>query len=156
MDVLLDLQGLIRGVRDDEICRKNLLKLCKFLIDRLTKPCDLLLIAHIDCQGDCTATLPWSSWVPPHVVVQIPGRALVAGEDLDQVPEINRSSGRSFAYNNIPNCVSAFKLTGGIENDLSLARLEFASRCNNVAGAQDLCESCRLQSVLGYSILRIF
>src|SRR5436853_290007 len=31
------------------------------------------------------------------VVVQIPGRALVAGDNLDQVPEINRSSGRSLA-----------------------------------------------------------
>ncbi len=33
MDVFLDLQWLIGRMRDDEICRKNLLKLCKFLID---------------------------------------------------------------------------------------------------------------------------
>jgi hypothetical protein len=149
MNVLLDLQGLIRGVRDDEICRKNLLKLCKFLIDRLTELCDLLLIAHVDCQGDCTATLPLSSGVLPRVIVQIRGRALVAGKDLDQVPEIDRSSGRSLSDSNIPYCVSAFELTGGINDDLPLACLEFPSRCNNVAGAEDLCESCRLQSVLG-------
>src|SRR5712672_1697457 len=100
MNVLLDLQGLIRGVRDDEICRKNLLKLCKFLIDRLTKLCDLLLIAHVDCQGDCTATLPLSSWVLPRVIVQVRGGALVAGENPDQVPEIDRSSGRSLSDSN--------------------------------------------------------
>src|SRR5438270_4872834 len=107
MNVFLDLQGLIGGMRDDEICRKNLFKLCKFLIDRLTKLCDLLLVAHVDCQGDCAATLPLSRWAVPRVVVQIAGRALVAGDNLDQVPEINRSSGRSLGYGNIPNCASA-------------------------------------------------
>jgi len=44
MNVLLNLQRLIGGVRDDEIRGKNLFKLCKFLIDRLTEVCDLLLI----------------------------------------------------------------------------------------------------------------
>jgi len=43
MNVLLNLQWLIGGVRDDEICGENLFKLCKFLIDRLTEVCDLLL-----------------------------------------------------------------------------------------------------------------
>src|SRR5260370_4000754 len=149
MNVFLDLQGLIGGMRDDEICRKNLLELCEFLIDRLTKLCDLLLIAHVDCQGNCTATLPLSSGVLSRVIVQIRGRALVAGENLNQIPEINGSSGRSLSHGNFPNCVSAFELTRGIDCDLSLARLEFASRSNNVAGAQDLCQSCWLQSVLG-------
>src|SRR6266478_6211281 len=149
MNVLLNLQWLIGGVRDDEVRRKNLFELCKFLIDRLTEVCDLFLIAHVDCQGDCAAALPLSSGVLPRVIVQIRGRALVAGENLDQVPEINRSSGRSLSDSNLPNCVSAFELAGGIDDDLSLARLEFASRRNNVAGAQDLCESCRLQSILG-------
>src|SRR6266481_7724996 len=106
MNVLLDLQGLIRGMGDDEIRRKNLLKLCKFLIDRLTEVCDLSLIAHIDRQGDCTAALPLSSRVLPRVIVQIGGRSLIAGEDLDQVPEVNRCSGGSLSYSNIPNGVS--------------------------------------------------
>src|SRR5260370_28967281 len=134
MNVFLDLQRLIGGMRDDEICRKNLLELCEFLIDRLTKLCDLLLIAHIDCQGDCTATLPLPGGVLRRVIVQILGRALVAGENLDQVAQINRSSGRSLSYGNIPNRVSAFELTRRIDNDLSLASLELAARCNNVAG----------------------
>src|SRR6266478_1102120 len=138
MDVLLDLQGLIRGVRDDEICRKNLLKLCKFLIDGLTEVRDLLLIAHVDRQGDCTATLPLSGGILPRVIVQICGGALVAGENLDQVPEINRSTGRSHSHRNIPNCLSAFELARGIDNDLSLVCLECASRRNDVARAQEL------------------
>jgi len=37
MNVFLNLQGLIGGVRDDEICRENLPKLCEFPIDRLTE-----------------------------------------------------------------------------------------------------------------------
>src|SRR5260370_39279348 len=110
MNVFLPLQRLIGGMRDNEIGWKNLLELCKFLIDGLTKLCNLLLIAHIDCQGDRTATLPLSSWVLPRVVVQIHGRTLVAGENLDQVPQINRSSGRSLRDSNLPNCVSAFEL----------------------------------------------
>src|SRR5260370_10042265 len=135
MNVFLDLQGLIGGMRDDEICRKNLLKLREFLIDRLTKLCDLLLIAHVDCQGDCTATLPLSSGVLRCVVIKVLSGALVARKNLDQVPEINTGSGQSLSYGNIPNCVSAFELTRRVNNDLSLACFEFAARCNNVAGA---------------------
>src|SRR5258708_4879757 len=115
----------------------------------MTETPGLLPIAHVDCQGGCAGAVPFSRGVLPRGIVQIRGRALVAGENLNQVPEINGSSGRSLGYGNIPNCVSAFELTGGINNDLSLAGLEFASRSNNVAGAQDLCESCRLQSILG-------
>src|SRR5467141_757617 len=147
MNVFLNLQGLIRGVRNDEIRGKNLLKLGKFLIDRLTKLCDLLLIAHVDRQRDCAAALPFSSWVLPSVIVQIGGRSLIAGKNLDQIPQINGGSSRGLCDTNFPNCVSAFELAGGIDDDLSLARLECASRRNNVAGAQDLCESCRLQSI---------
>src|SRR6266704_826671 len=156
MNVLLNLQWLIGGVRNDEVRRKNLFKLCKFLIDRLTEVRDLLLIAHVDRQGDCTAALPLSSGVLPRVVVQISGGSLIAGKNLDQVPEIHRSSGRSLGYRDTPNCVSAFELTRGIDNDLSLVGLERASRRNDVSGAQDLPESCGLESVLSQVVLRIF
>src|SRR6266436_8483902 len=156
MNVLLNLQRLIGGVGDDETRRKNLLELCKFLIDRLTEVCDLLLIAHIDRQGDCTATLPLSSGVLPRVIVQIGGRRLIAGKNLDQIPEINGSSSRGLSDSDFPNGVSAFELAGRIDDDLSLPCLECAARRNNVARAQDLSESCRLKSVLGQSILRIF
>src|SRR5256885_9676274 len=103
MNVLPDLQGLIRGMGDDEIRRKNLFKLCKFLIDRLTEVCDLLLIAHIDRQRDRTATLPLSSGILPRVIVQIGGRSLISGENLDQVPQINRSSSRGPSDSNFTN-----------------------------------------------------
>src|ERR1700675_828940 len=115
----------------------------------MTEVCDLLLIAHVDCQSNCAASLPLSRGVLPRVIVQIGGGALVARKNLDQVPEINRSSGRSLGYRNTPNRVSAFELTGGIDDDLSLAGLEFAARRNNVASAQDLRERRWLQSVLG-------
>src|SRR5579864_7921436 len=149
MNVFLNLQGLIRGMRDDEIHRKNLLKLCKFLIDRLTEVCNLLLIAHVDCQGDCTAALPLSSRVLRRVIVQIGGRSLIAGKNLDQIPQINGSSSRGLSDSDSPDCVSAFELAGRIDDDLSLVGFESASRRNDVAGAQDLPESCGLESILG-------
>src|SRR5438445_4175662 len=149
MNVLLNLQWLIGGVRDNEICWKNLVELCKFLIDGQTEVCDLLLIAHIDRQGDCTAALPLSSRVLPRVIVQIGGGSLIAGKNLDQIPQINGSSSRGLSDSDFPNGVSAFELAGRIDDDLSLARLECASRRNDVAGAQDLSESCWLESVLG-------
>src|SRR6266436_302761 len=149
MNVFLDLQRLIRGMGDDEIRRKNLFKLCKFLIDRLTEVCDLLLIAHVDRQGDCTTALPLSRGVLPRVIVQIGGGSLIAGKNLDQIPQINGSSSRGLSDSNFSNCVSTFELARGIDNDLSLARLECASWRNNVASAQDLSEGCRLKSVLG-------
>src|SRR5882724_10237256 len=103
MNVFLNLQWLIGGMRDNEIRRKNLLKLCKFLIDRLTEVRDLLLIAHIDRQRDGTAALPLSSGVLPRVIVQIGGRSLIAGKHLDQVPQINGSSSRGLSDSNFPN-----------------------------------------------------
>src|SRR5258708_7186142 len=133
---------------DDEIRRENLFKLCKFLIDRLTEVRDLLLIAHIDRQGDCTAALPLSSGILPRVIVQIGGRSLIAGKTLDQISQINGSSCRGLRDSNFPNCVSAFELAGGIDKYLPLARLECASRRNNVARAQYLSEGCWLESVL--------
>ena len=42
MNVFLHLQGLIGGVRDDEIGGKNMFQLCKFVIDPLTEARDLL------------------------------------------------------------------------------------------------------------------
>src|SRR5882724_3170770 len=132
MNVFLNLQGLIRGMGDDEIRRKNLFKLCKFLIDRLTEVRDLLLIAHIDRQGDCTAALPLSRGVLPGVIVQISGWSLIARKNLDQIPQINGSSRRGLSDGNFPNCVSAFELAGRIENDLSLVGLECASRRDNI------------------------
>src|ERR1700730_2203190 len=148
MNVLLDLQWLIGGVRDDEVRRKNLFELCKFLIDRLTEVRDLLLIAHVDRQGDCTAALPLFSGVLPRVIVQICGGSLIAGRNLDQVPQINGSSSRGLRDSDFPNGVSAFELARRIDNDLSLARLECASWRNNIAGAEKLPESCGLESVL--------
>src|SRR5882672_6266447 len=156
MNVFLNLQWLIRGMGDDEIRGKNLFKLCKFLIDRLTEVRDLLLIAHVDRQGDCTAALPLSSGVLPRVIVQICGGSLIAGKNLDQIPQINGSSSRGLSDSDFPDGVSAFELAGRIDDDLSLGGLECASWRNNVASAQDLSESCRLKSVLGESILRIF
>src|SRR5260370_10129751 len=94
MNVMLNLRRLIGGVRNDEVSRKNLFELCKFLIDRLTEVCDLFLIAHVDRQGDCAAALQSTIWALPRVLVQIPGWALVAGKNRAQVPELNRRSGR--------------------------------------------------------------
>src|ERR1700720_1090185 len=149
MNVFLNLQGLIRGMGDDEILRKNLFKLCKFLIDRLTEVCDLLLVAHIDRQGDSTAALPLSSGVLPRVIVQIGSRSLIAGKNLDQIPQIHGSSSRGLSDSDFPNCVSAFELARGIDNDLSLPCLECASRGRVIAGATTLPEGCRSNSVLG-------
>src|SRR5437660_628047 len=143
-------------MRDDEIWRKNLFKLCKFLVDRLTEVRDLLLIAHVDRQGDCAAALPLSSGVLPRVIVQICCGRLIAGKNLDQVPQINGSSSRGLSDSDFPNGVSALELAGRIDDDLSLVCFECASRRNDVAGAQDLPESCGLQSVLSQAVLRIF
>src|SRR5438445_13325133 len=97
-------------MRDDEIWRKNLFKLCKFLIDRLTEVRDLLLIAHVDRQGDCTAALPLSRGVLPRVIAQISGGSLIAGKNLDQIPKINGSSSRCLSDSDFPNSVYAMDI----------------------------------------------
>src|SRR2546426_4272937 len=103
MNVLLNLQWLIGGVRDDEVRRKNLFELCKFLIDRLTEARYLSLIAHVDCQGNRTATLPLSTCVLPRVIVQICGGSVIAGKNIEQVPQINGSSSRGLSDSDFPN-----------------------------------------------------
>ncbi len=60
MNVLLDLQRLVRGVRDNQVGGKNLVELSKFPVDRLTERRDLPLVSHIDCQSDRATTLPLS------------------------------------------------------------------------------------------------
>src|ERR1700686_5004639 len=143
-------------MRDDEIRWKNLFKLCKLLIDRLTEARDLLLIAHVDRQGDCTAALPLSGGILPRVIVQICGGSLIARKNLDQVPQINGSSSGGLSDSDFSDGASAFELAGRIDDDLSLVGLECTPWRNNVASAQDLSESCRLKSVLSESILGIF
>src|SRR6266436_2198867 len=107
-------------MRDDEIRRKNLFKQGKLLIDRLTKLCDLLLIAHVHRQRDRTATLPLSGGILPGVIVQICGGSLIAWKNLYQISQINGSSSRGLSDSNLPYCVSALELAGRIDDDLSL------------------------------------
>src|SRR5260370_23240980 len=90
MDVFLNLEWLIGGMRDNQVRRKNLAQLRKFLVDRLTERRDLLLGAHVDCKRDRTAALPLSLCVLPRVVIQVLSGPLVSAADSDQVAEINR------------------------------------------------------------------
>ncbi len=69
MNVFLNLQWLIGGMRDDQVGRKNLVELCKFLVDGFAERRDLLLVAHVDRKRDRTAALPFSLWVLPRVIV---------------------------------------------------------------------------------------
>src|SRR5438105_13612127 len=97
-------------MRDDEIRRKNLLKLCKFLIDRQTEVCDLLLIAHIDRQGDCTAALSLSSGVQPRVIVKICCGSLIDGKNHDQITQKDGNSMHGLRVGAYLNCFYNFVL----------------------------------------------
>ena len=94
MNVFFDLQRLVGGMRDDQVGRKNLVDLSKFLVDGLTERRDLPPVAHVDRKRDRTTTLPLPLWVLPRVVVQVLSGALVAATDFDQVTEIDRCAGR--------------------------------------------------------------
>src|SRR6266853_1334473 len=146
MDVFLDLERLIGGMRDDQVGRKNLAQLCKFLVDGLTERRDLLLVAHVDCKCDGTAALPLSLWVLPRVVIQVLGGALISTADFDQVAEIYRSAGRRRGDSHIADRVYVFELTGRVEDYLPLAGLKCAARGNDVASAQHASQCCWLQT----------
>src|SRR5258708_30118169 len=149
MDVFLDLEWLIGGMRDDQVGRKNLVQLCKFLVDRLTERRDLLLVAHVDRKRDRTTALPLSLWVLPCVVIQELGRALVSAADFNQVAEINWSAGRRRGDSYIAYRIYVFELTRRIENYLPLAGLKCAARSNDVASAQHASQCRWLQTVRG-------
>ncbi len=94
MNVFFDLQWLVGGVRDDQVRRKNLVELRKFMVDGLAERRDLPLVSHVDRKRDCTTTLPLALWIFPRVVVQILSGALVAAADFDQITEIDRCAAR--------------------------------------------------------------
>src|SRR5258708_13216221 len=100
MNVLFDLQRLVGGMRDDQVRRKNLVELSKFLVDGLTERRDLPLVAHVDRERDRTAMLPLALWAFPRVVVQVLRRALVPPPDFDQAPAIHRSPARPRSHRN--------------------------------------------------------
>src|SRR5882724_8009814 len=149
MNVFLNLQWLIGGMRDDQVRRKNLAELRKFLVHGLTERSDLLLVAHVDRKGDRTAPLPLSPWILPCVVIQVLGGALVSAADFDQVTEVDGSAGRRCGHSHIAYCIYAFELTGRVENYLPLASLECAARSDDVAGAQHISQRRWLQTVRG-------
>src|SRR5258706_793491 len=156
MNVLLDLQRLVRGVRDNQVGGKNLVELSKFPVDGLTERRDLPLISHVDRQRDRTAALPLALWILPRVVVQVLSRALVAATDFDQVTEIDRCAGRRRGHSNIPYRVYVFELTGRVEDYLLLPSLERAAGSNNVTSTEHVSQSCRLEPIRGKPCLRIF
>ncbi len=69
MNVFLNLQRLIGGMRNDQVRRKDFAELRKLPVDGLAKRRDLPLVAHVDRQRDRTAALPLSSRALPRVVI---------------------------------------------------------------------------------------
>ncbi len=94
MNVFFDLKWLVGRMRDDQVRRKNLLKLSKFPVDRLTERRDLPLVAHVDRKCNRTTTQPLPFRILPGVVVHVLSGTLVAATDFDQVAEIDRCANR--------------------------------------------------------------
>src|SRR6266852_8924778 len=149
MNVFFNLERLVGGMRDDQISRKGLVDLSKFLVDGLAERSDLPLVAHVDRKRDRAATLPLPLRVFPRVVVQVLRGALVAAMDFDKVAKIDRCAGRRSGHSYITYCVDIFELAGGVENDLLLSSLERAARGNDVASTKHISKRRWLQSVRG-------
>src|SRR5712692_7757629 len=156
MNVFFDLQWLVGSVRDDQVRRKNLLELCKFLVDGLTERRDLPLIAHVDGKRDRTTALPLPLWIFPRVVIQVLRGALVATTDFDQVTEIDGCAARCDGHSNITYRVYVFELTGRVENYLLLSGLERTAGSNDVTSTEHASKRGRLKAVGSQPILREF
>src|SRR5260370_3988972 len=156
MNVFLDLERLVGGMRDDQVRRKNLLQLSKFPVDGLTEGRDLPLVAHIDRKRDRTTPLPLPLRIFPGVEIQVLSRALVAATDFNQVTEIDWRAARRDCHGNITYCVYVFELTGWVENYLLLSGHERAAGSNDVASTQHASKCRRLEPVRGEAILRVF
>src|SRR6267143_3715045 len=147
MNVFFDLQRLVGGMRDDQVRRKNLLELSKFVVDGLTERRDLPLVSHVDRKRDRTTTLPAPFWVFPCVVIQVLSGALVAATDFDQVTEIDWCATRRDGHRNITYRVYIFELTGWVENDLLLSSLESTSGSNDVTSTEHASKRGWLEAV---------
>ena len=77
------------------------MELCQFRVDRLAEFGDLILIAHVDGDGNGSATAPVTVSVLPRVVVQIIRRAMVSAAYIDEIAQLNRSAGRRRGHNDI-------------------------------------------------------
>src|ERR1700687_845433 len=128
MDVLLNLKGLIRRVRQNEVCRENLMKLRKLRIYRFTEARDLLFVAHVDCQRNGAAALPTPTLVLPGVVVQILCRGLIAAADLDEISQIHRGTFRCSRNREIADALSRIEFSRRDKRDFEAGRVYISPR----------------------------
>src|SRR5271167_4624382 len=92
VNVLVDLQRLIGGVRQNQVGGKNLTKLRELQIHGLSEARDLLSIAHVDRQGDRAAALPVPTCVLPRVIIQILRGRLIPPANLNEISKIDRGA----------------------------------------------------------------
>src|SRR6266404_1482048 len=156
VDVFLYLQRLVGGVYGDEISREDAMQLCQFRVHGLAELGDLLLIAHINGDGNGSTAAPLSVGVPPCVVVQVIRRALVSATYINEVAQVDGSASRRCRHNTVADCLGAFELPGRSQRDLALSRLEDSAGRDDIVGLNQFGQIGRLQSVGGEPILREF
>src|SRR5580704_6976333 len=132
------------------------MELCQFPVDRLAEPGDLVLIAHVDGDRNCSAASPMTFGILPRVVVQIVGRAPVAAAYIDQVAQVDRSACPRRRYNDVTDRIGTLELPRRIQGDLPLSRLKNPARRDNIAGLNQLVKIASLQPVGGEPILGEF
>src|ERR1700730_15475736 len=134
MDVFLYRQRLVGGVGSDQVGRKDAMQLCEFRVDGLAEFGDLLLIAHIDGDGDSATAAPVSVAVPPGVIVQVVRRSLVSATYIDEIAQVYGSACRGGGHNAVADSLGVFELPGRSEGDLALTGFEHAAWRDDVVG----------------------
>src|SRR3982074_1455769 len=109
------------------------MELRQFSVDGLAEFRDLLLIAHINGNGNRSTAPPISIGSLPGVVVQVICRALVSAAYIDKVAEVDGRDCRRGRRSAIPNGLGALELPGRSQSDLALPSLEHSAWCDDVA-----------------------
>ena len=155
VDVLLDLQRLVRGVGNDQIGRQKAADLGQFPVHAGAEFLDLLSRPHVDCEGDGPAAIRFPGFVRPRVIVQITRRAQVAAADLHQVAQVDGSAGGGGADHHVANHGRIFEFARRIQADLPFARLQRSAGKSDVLRVQNLGQVGRLQPVGCQALLRV-
>ena len=155
LNIFLDLLWLVAGASDDQIFRQTHLEVGEGGIDSLREAVDLLPRTHLNAEDNGTCPLPAALAVAPRVVAQIPGRAIVSANGIDEIVQIEGRSVRRDAHSDISDFMLAAKFAGRIDRDTLVFKFELAAGHGDIACLKNIGEDLRLEAVGRQALLRI-
>jgi hypothetical protein len=146
VDAFLHLARLIGRAREHQVVRKLRPELVERRVHLHAEVADLLGGAHLDGQRHRARAAPRAVGFAVAVVVDEVRRALVAALHRGDVAQVERLV-VARRHQHVADLALVLEFTRGIDEQVLVARLDDAARHGDVAGAEDVVERARLDTV---------